>query len=79
MTKTVEQIDTQVKNWFQSKTIWGIVIALLPVLSNLAGFDIGESIGDTYTEVISIVGSVLAIYGRWKANGQIVATKVKKK
>lgn len=79
MTKTKEEIDKNVKNFLQSKTIWGVMILLSPVISNLVGFDVSTEIGESYEIIIEVIGSLLALYGRWKANGSIAVNKFYKK
>ena len=78
MTKTAEQIDQNVKSFLASKTIWGLIILVAPAISSLLGFDVSTEVGGTWESIIEIIGLVLGIYGRWKANGAIVVGKFKK-
>lgn len=82
------------KKWYQSKTIWGVVIAFVGyVLSNVVGVpdlnipanadyealsalvkNVKESQGDLSVvlgQVMGLLGTALAIYGRVKAEGQL--------
>jgi hypothetical protein len=45
------------KNWYLSKTIWGVFIAL-------AGMAMHRSFPDVSTEIVEIIGLSLAAYGR---------------
>ena len=62
------------KPWWQSKTVWGGLIAVLPSLG-IVGFNIdldtGDFNGNIYTlwpQLVSIGGGVLAIWGRATAS-----------
>lgn len=48
----------QVKSWITSKTIWAALVALVPILSNLLGFDMGATLSDVLT-VAGIVGAIV--------------------
>lgn len=84
----------ETKSWYQSKTIWGILIAALGyVISEVlkvpdvqlppnADFEQLKAYADAVkaaqgnvtviiSQAIAAVGSVLAIYGRMKAEGKI--------
>jgi len=74
----IKEKDKQFKNWLQSKTIWGIIIVLLPVISQFLGFDVSTEVGETYESLIQIAGTALSLYGRWKANTAIVIGKIPK-
>ncbi|AYD00242.1 hypothetical protein [Neorhizobium sp. NCHU2750] len=63
------------KNWYQSKTVWGALIAVAASALQLAGLDIGA---DEQGEMVNIavtlagaVGGLLALYGRIVATGRI--------
>lgn len=56
-----------VKSWIKSKTIWGVIIALSPLFSDKLGFDIGA----TATDILELIGSAFAIYGRVTAKTEI--------
>lgn len=64
------------KTWYQSKTIWGAIVALLAVLLKalfeveLQGEDQGQ-LAEILKDVGISFGAALAIYGRVKANKPI--------
>jgi hypothetical protein len=53
------------KQWWKSKTLIGIAIAVIPTLLQLAGVPL--PIGEVLTEVIVAAGGGLAVFGRVKA------------
>ncbi len=59
----------------QSKTIWGVVILVLPVILPMFGIEFGaDAIGEStvaFNSLITLVGAVLAVYGRFKATTAI--------
>lgn len=66
------------KSWYQSKTIWGVIIMVMATglqLGGVATISEGEqaTLIDQILKVVSVLGevlgAVLAIYGRIKANG----------
>lgn len=67
------------KGFFQSKTIWGAVIALisgvLPPLAQVFGWNFGADdakvVVDSLQALGVAIGSLLAIYGRVVANSKI--------
>ena len=82
----------QTKKWYQSRTIWGIVVALLGfVLNNALKVDINlpmdadlttiqshiqsikdnSSVTNIVSEIMAFAGTLLAIYGRVKADTSI--------
>lgn len=69
------------KSLFASKTLWGVVIAALPSLAKLFGYDIADVAGFTQGAneavdgIVTLVGSALAVYGRLKATATLVAKK----
>jgi hypothetical protein len=73
-------LDT-LKNALGSKTIWGILIALIPTvlakfglqITDVAAFAAGSE--QTVNDVTALIGSVLAIYGRAKATGSLIVKK----
>jgi hypothetical protein len=50
------------KSWWKSKTIWGIVIAVVPTILQLAGVPL--PIGNLATEVLIAAGGAIAVGGR---------------
>ncbi len=76
--------DTDKKPWFQSATIIGIFVAAAPTIAGIFGFNIDSAtnleIGDILTmgaeaieDLITLGGSLLAIYGRIRATKGITA------
>ena len=53
------------KQFWKSKTLWGIAIALLPTILQAAGVPL--PIGGILTDVITAAGGGLAVYGRVQA------------
>lgn len=68
------------KKWWQSLTLWGTAIlalcgVILPVIGQA---DLGSFLGaektnimDVLTALGSVIGSVMAIIGRWRAKTRI--------
>lgn len=54
------------KSALSSKTIWGALIAIVPQVLSLFGFELADGI---MNDVVSVMGGVLAIYGRVDAGG----------
>ena len=75
------------KWWGHSMTVWGIVMttlsAVLPTIGPLLGLNVTaelvQQLGDQIVAVVqalgALVGTVLTIYGRVRANLPLVATK----
>ncbi len=63
------------KNWYQSKTIWGALIAVAASALQLAGLEIGAQdqaeLADIAVTLTGAVGGLLALYGRLVATGSI--------
>ena len=55
------------KEFWKSKTIWGIAIAALPTILQLAGVPVPSGLGGLLNEILIASGSGLAVYGRVKA------------
>ena len=60
-----------VKGLLESKTIWGALIAIFATISQLFGWDLGDTNG-LAEQVTALVGGVVAIFGRIKAVKRIV-------
>ena len=60
------------KPWYQSKTIWGGVIAAVAAGLGLAGLELGaddqQRLVEIAVSIAGMVGAVLAIYGRMRAS-----------
>jgi hypothetical protein len=63
------------KVWWQSKTVWGSIVALLAGVATLAGVKLDAVLQDQLTELIvgvgNIIGAAIAWYGRVKAEGAL--------
>lgn len=59
------------KNWYQSKTVWGALVAIGASLVRLAGYELGDAEQAELTDLLSTLagaaGGVLALYGRLTA------------
>lgn len=63
------------KKWYKSKTIIGAGVAIAALLLQRYGFDLGPETQDAVTgavlELLQVIGTLFAIYGRVKADGKI--------
>ena len=53
------------KSWYKSKTMWGIAIAVIPTVLQLAGVPL--PIGELATQILIAAGGAVAVGGRIKA------------
>lgn len=69
------------KVWWQSKTVWGSIVALLAGVATLAGVKLDATLQDQMVELIvgiaNIVGGAIAWYGPAKAEGALSWTPPK--
>jgi len=67
------------KFFLKSKTIWGVIVmalpALLPVLGISLGADDTALITATGDQVMTAIGGLIAVYGRFKAGGVTVGVE----
>jgi len=71
--------EKETKPWYASKTIWGAIITVVSLLLSLLGVQIDEQTRQVLidqgtamaTAVGAFLGSVMAIYGRVKAQKRI--------
>lgn len=65
-------IMNDVKNWYQSKSIWGGIITVLAVLLGAFGYtltgDDQAALVEIVSAIVGAIGGLLAIYGRVKAS-----------
>jgi hypothetical protein len=54
------------KNWYQSKTVWGIVLAALIAVAQMLGVT-PEAIPGWLEDFLQLLAMGLAIYGRFSA------------
>lgn len=61
----------EMKPWYQSKTVWGALIAIAAPLLGRAGLELGgpeqAEIAEAMTTLAGTVGGLLALYGRLTA------------
>ena len=70
-----------IKNALGSKTIWGLIIAVLPTalakfnlqITDVAAFAAGSE--QLVNDVTALVGTALAVYGRARATGSLIVKK----
>ena len=63
------------KEWYQSKTVWGALIAVTASLLQVAGIELGadmqSDLADIAVTLTGAAGGLLAIYGRVTAQSGI--------
>ena len=68
------------KPFWQSKTIWGNVIAVLGVLLSVFGYqlapDAAQAILQAIGDLVAAAGSAYSVYGRFKAGGIYIKAPV---
>ena len=68
--------------WWQSKTLWGSIIAMLAGVATMAGLQLDAALQDQLAELIvglaNLIGGGLAWYGRVTATTQISPNVVTK-
>jgi CDP-diglyceride synthetase len=68
-------MDENTKSLLQSKTVWGALIAAVSSVAGVAGHviapDIQMQLIDVCTTVGTLIGSVIAVYGRIVAKDKI--------
>ena len=66
---------TDMKPWWQSKTLWGAIVAIASSVLGLAGFELGavdaEALTGLLTSLGAAIGGIIAIVGRLKAKSRI--------
>lgn len=68
----VVQMDG-VKGFLQSKTIWGVVVMVTAQILKRNGVEVDEA--GLLNDIVSIVGTILAVYGRVTAKTVITVSK----
>ena len=68
--------------WWQSKTLWGSIIAMLAGVATMAGLQLDAALQDQLAELIvglaNLIGGGLAWYGRVTATTAISANVITK-
>lgn len=63
------------KVWWQSKSVWGSLIALFAGVATLAGVKLDAAVQDQLAELLTgagdVVGAAIAFYGRITAKAAI--------
>ena len=66
---------TESKKWWESKTVWGGIIAVLSAIAGAFGYavspDMQAELASNVTAIGGAVGGVLAVYGRVKATKSV--------
>lgn len=66
---------TEQKQWFMSKTVWGVLVMLLSTILGSTGLplsaEVQSDIVDLVMQAITIGGGALAVYGRVTAKAEI--------
>ena len=74
----------EAKFLLKSKTIWGILLMVIPAVCPLLGIEppssadlqqFGDNLFTTANGIIQIIGALLAVYGRLTAKHQLKVTK----
>lgn len=63
------------KKWWESKGVWGGVLAVVGGLLGVGGYVLGpediETLSAAFASIGSAVGGILAVYGRVKASKKV--------
>ncbi len=66
---------TDIKPWWQSKTLWGAIVTIGSAALGLAGLDLGDADREALVELLTslgaAVGGLIAIVGRIAARDRI--------
>ena len=66
---------TDIKPWWQSKTLWGAFVTIGSAALGLAGLDFGDADREALVELLTslgaAIGGVIAIIGRIAAKSRI--------
>jgi len=66
---------TDIKPWWQSKTLWGAIVTIGSAALGLAGLELGETDREALIELLTslgaVIGGVIAIFGRITARSRI--------
>lgn len=70
--------QTPPKSALRSKTIWGVIVMILPPVLGLLGFEItvadAEGAATAIDGIVSGIGAILAIWGRISASRPVTLT-----
>jgi hypothetical protein len=63
------------KQWYQSKTVWGALIAILASLLQASGVDFDaagqDQLADNLVALSGAIGGLIALYGRMSAEKRL--------
>ncbi|MCD2172016.1 hypothetical protein [Rhizobium sp. C4] len=63
------------KTWYQSRTIWGAVIAISASLAHAGGYSLSATdqgqLADAALSLAGTVGGLISIWGRMKATAKV--------
>lgn len=66
---------TDIKPWWQSKTLWGAIVTIASSILDLAGLELGDADAEALTGLLTslgaAIGGIIAIVGRLKAKSRI--------
>ena len=64
-----------IKTWYQSRTIWGAVIAVAASLAHAGGYNLSAAdqgqLADALVSLAGTAGGLMAIWGRMKATAKV--------
>ena len=67
-----EGVDFLSKEWYKSKTMWGLIVVLAATVAQKFGLDIDLAGADMLlTEALQVAGAAYSLYGRVKATHTI--------
>lgn len=70
-----EQTKTETKPWWQSRTLWGGIVAVGAGVAGLFGVDLDaetqSQLATHAAAIASAAGGLLAVYGRVKASTRV--------
>ncbi|MDO6966808.1 hypothetical protein [Rhizobium alvei] len=65
----------EIKAWYQSRAVWGALVAILAGVLQMAGLSLDAAgqaqLTDSVLALVGIVGGLLALYGRLKATAAL--------
>lgn len=64
----------ETKKWYESKGIWGAIVAIVATLATAYGYNIkGQetNIVELIMQIVAALGGLIAVYGRAKAKSEI--------
>jgi hypothetical protein len=63
------------KQWYQSKTVWGALVAIVASLLHVSGMDLDaggqQQLADSLVAISGAVGGLIALYGRLRADKKL--------